>query len=60
MNGDLSNPGGWSEPVKIVDGGDWYPWVLGLGDDESTSVAGERVRLFVRAESELEILFRAE
>ena len=43
MNSELANPAGWSAPEKILDGGDWYPWILGLGEGETTSVAGSRV-----------------
>ena len=44
----LANPGQWSAPVKILNGGDWYPQVLGLEDGEGTDkTAGERARLFM-------------
>ena len=59
-NSDLENPAGWTTPQKILGGGDWYPWVMGAGEGESSSKAGQRVRLFVRQNSEWEIVFRRE
>jgi hypothetical protein len=44
----LENPGAWSTPMKILDGGQWYPQVLGLESGEGTDkTAGERARLFM-------------
>jgi len=37
----------WSEPKKLLDANDWYPQVLGLGPDESDSVAGKSARVYV-------------
>ncbi len=63
FNPDLSKPGGWSAPKKIL--GDlrkdqWYPQVVGLdaGGKESDKLAGEKARLFIRGESRWEILFQ--
>ena len=58
--GDITDPTSWSKPVKILDPGDWYPWVLGVGPGESSSEAGQIVRLFVRNFSEWAIDFGAE
>jgi hypothetical protein len=60
MNADLSDPSAWTSPVKIIDGGDWYPWVKGLGRGETSSLAGQRSRLFVRQTSEWRIVFSLE
>ncbi|MEP7366020.1 MAG: hypothetical protein ABI972_22410, partial [Acidobacteriota bacterium] len=57
MNADLANPSGWSVPQKILDYGDWYPWVLGMGDHSSNATMGDRMRLFVRQDSDLELVF---
>jgi hypothetical protein len=57
-NADLNNPEGWTPPKKILEHGDWYPWVMGTGRGETSSEAGQRIRLFVRQTSEWEILFR--
>jgi hypothetical protein len=57
MSPDISNPLSWSEPTKIIDGGDWYPQVIGLGPGESDKLAGRVARLFVGAFSQCEIVF---
>jgi hypothetical protein len=48
----LDDPAFWSAPVKILDGGSWYPQVMGieagLGTDK---VAGEWARLFISGRS---------
>jgi hypothetical protein len=41
---DLIN---WTEPEKILESNDWYPQVIGLGQDGSDTVAGRYVRVFV-------------
>jgi hypothetical protein len=60
MNADLADPAAWTQPEKIIEFGDWYPWVMGMGRGETSSEAGQRVRLFVRQTSEWEIVFRSE
>jgi hypothetical protein len=58
MNADLGDPVGWSAPQRIAEAGDWYPWLMGLGEGETSSEAGQRVRLFVRDLSEWELVFQ--
>jgi hypothetical protein len=58
MNADLGDPAGWTLPRRIVSGGDWYPWAFGMAPGETSSEAGQRVRLFVRETSEWEIVFQ--
>ncbi|MBI2949393.1 MAG: DUF4091 domain-containing protein [Verrucomicrobia bacterium] len=63
FNRDLSNPGGWSAPQKILGSlrkDQWYPQVLGLdkANCETDKLAGEKARLFVRGQSRWEILFQ--
>jgi hypothetical protein len=58
MTADLSDPASWSAPVKILEYGDWYPWVLGTAPGETSAEAGRVVRLFVRNFSDLEIVFQ--
>lgn len=58
MTRDIGDPSLWSAPVKVLDAGDWYPWVLGTGPGETSSEAGNPVRLFVRNASEWELVFR--
>lgn len=60
MNADLSDPSGWTSPHRIIEGGDWYPWVKGTGAKETSAVAGQRVRLFMRSSSEWRIVFSLE
>jgi hypothetical protein len=44
----LDDPSAWSRPVKILDGGGWYPQVIGLEPGRGTDKeAGEIARLFV-------------
>lgn len=54
---DLADPASWQEPLKILEGGDWYPWVLGAGPAETSALAGQRMRLFTRDTSEWELVF---
>ena len=54
----LENPGAWSQPVKILDGGRWYPQVFGLEDGSGTDkTAGEVARLFMLGSSQHFIRF---
>lgn len=54
---DLSKPESWSEPTKLMDGVFWYPQVLGIGPQQTDSVAGRRARLYVFGESRWELVF---
>ncbi len=58
MNADLNNPAGWTQPFKIVDGGDWYPWFQGAAEGETSATAGQRTHLFLRQTSEWDVIFR--
>ena len=54
----LENPRGWSTPVKIVDGGRWYPQILGLEQGSGTDkTAGEWARLYMMGTSHHVIRF---
>lgn len=56
----LSNPGKpnyWRSPVKIMDGGDWYPQVMGEGVGDTDTSAGESPRLFLGGESKWRLVF---
>jgi hypothetical protein len=48
----------WTEPRKILEVDSWYPQVMGLGEDETDSLAGEKARIFVGGVSSLIIQFR--
>ena len=55
----LDDPAKWSQPVRVLSGGRWYPQVLGLEEDSGTDkLAGERARLFVSGTSTYEIVFQ--
>ena len=60
MSADLDNPGAWTKPSKILDNGDWYPWVQGLNVGQTSTEGGKTVRLWVRNYSEWQIVFRRE
>ncbi len=48
----LEAPRAWSAPVKILNGGGWYPQVAGLDAGTGTDkLAGERARLFLTGSS---------
>lgn len=54
----LDDPTLWSKPVKILDGGLWYPQVMGLEDGSGTDkVAGRWARFFMGGTSEHLIQF---
>ena len=60
LNPRIDDPAGWTEPTKILDGGEWYPQVVGDGGDGrgTDRLAGRVARLFVKGKSVLEIEFR--
>lgn len=50
---DIDDPRLWSEPVKILNGGKWYPQVIGMQDGSgSDKVAGEWPRFFMSGTSQ--------
>jgi len=61
FNRDLTNPAGWSVPIKILAETGYhpgfYPQVIGLGAGESDSLVGEIGRLFIMGRSKWEIVF---
>jgi hypothetical protein len=60
FNSTLSNPESWSEPAKILDGVPWYPQVLGLGPNETDTLAGRVARLYVYGHSNWKLVFHRE
>jgi hypothetical protein len=56
FNPDISNPVGWSAPVRLLDGGGWYPQVIGEGPGETDKLAGSVSRLYIYGESEYELV----
>lgn len=59
FNRDLSQPDGWSPPTKILDGGSWYPQVIGTSSakHETDKTAGRMARFFMSGQSRSIILF---
>lgn len=54
----LAEPSRWSAPVKIHDGGEWYPQVIGEQDRAGTDrLAGKRARFFMLGRSQWFIQF---
>jgi hypothetical protein len=57
FNSTLSDPKGWTAPVKILDGVFWYPQVLGLGRNETDTLASRIARLYVYGVSDWQLIF---
>jgi hypothetical protein len=56
----LDDPAAWTTPTKILDGGSWYPQVMGIETGEgSDKKAGARARLFLGGRSTQFIEFSA-
>jgi hypothetical protein len=54
----LEDPDLWSEPARILNGGKWYPQVIGLEEGSGTDkVAGEVARFFMSGVSQYRIRF---
>ena len=50
---DINDPRFWSAPVKVLNGGKWYPQVIGMQDGSgSDKVAGEWPRFFMSGSSQ--------
>ena len=59
FSSDPANPRGWSVPVKIHEGGEWYPQVIGIdrAQRETDKLAGRVARFFMDGTSRYEIVF---
>ena len=54
----LSNPLAWSAPAKLMDGGQWYPQVVGVEQGIGTDkLAGKSARFFLLGRSNRMIVF---
>jgi hypothetical protein len=59
MSAGLEKPSTWSAPAKIMDGGQWYPQVIGTEDGAGTDkLAGEEARFFMSGRSSYVIRFK--
>lgn len=56
-NAELSDPMGWSSPVRILKGGTWYPQVVGLEEDGGDASAGRVARFFSGGRSDYLLYF---
>ena len=63
VNSDISNPGFWSTPLKIMDAKNigfspgFYPQIVGVDSGETDSFVGKFARLYIKGISKLEIEF---
>jgi hypothetical protein len=54
----LDDPTAWSTPRRILEGGAWYPQVVGLASDDGTDrLAGQQARFFMGGASDHLIVF---
>ena len=54
----IDDPTAWTRPVKILDGGEWYPQVMGIEDGSGTDKeAGRWARFFMGGTSDYLIQF---
>jgi hypothetical protein len=56
FNPRLGDPTGWTAPVKLLDGGKWYPQVVGTGRGTDKQ-AGETARFYMSGTSDHTIVF---
>ena len=56
-NNSLANPMGWSVPVKLMEGGNWYPQVIGYPPDGTDKLAGQTARFYIGGISDWTITF---
>ena len=54
----LTNPRLWSTPAKLLDGGSWYPEVIGLEPGGTDRTSGQWARFFMSGTSTALIRFR--
>jgi hypothetical protein len=58
FNARIDDPGGWTPPERILEGGTWYPQVMGFTDGQGTdTVAGPSARFFMSGKSDYTIVF---
>jgi hypothetical protein len=55
-NADISNAGGWSAPVRVLNAYGWYPQVIGEGPGETDKLVGAVSRLYVGGWSWAELI----
>jgi len=55
----LDDPTTWSRPLQLVDGGGWYPQIVGLQPGDGDALAGSVARFFMAGFSMWEVQFSA-
>lgn len=58
FNATPERPDAWSAPQRIIEGGGWYPQIVGLGPGDGDTLAGAEARLFISGLSAWHIRFR--
>lgn len=59
VTASIEDPASWPAPRKLLDGGRWYPQVMGLEAGSGTDkLAGQRARFFMSGTSEHELVFQ--
>ena len=53
----LDDPRAWTTPVKLLNGGAWYPQVIGLDTNGTDKLAGAVARFFMSGKSSFAISF---
>ena len=53
----LDDPSLWTAPIKVLNGGKWYPQVVGLSPGGTDKEAGESARFFMSGRSDWVISF---
>jgi hypothetical protein len=57
-NADLSDPQGFTNPVRLLNDPGWYPQVIGAGPNGSDTLAGQAAQLYVAGKSRWQIVFQ--
>ena len=57
FNSNLENAAAWTAPVRILEGGTWYPQVMGIEPGGTDAEAGQVARFFLRGRSDFLIRF---
>lgn len=58
MNPDITDPLGWTAPIKIMDADAWYPQVIGEDPGGTDKLAGAVSRLYIGGVSSYEMVIR--
>jgi hypothetical protein len=56
-NADPSQPLAWTVPERLIEGGGWYPMIMGIEEGGTDKLAGQVARLFMGSDSDWLIEF---